>query len=158
MEWPIIPEDSESHMWQLVPPRVSLELTRGKTTASRTAPPSLYFIFQVKLFLITSFFVASRNPLVHGPVATLSNRMFTSTRLQAVTYLLGVCLFSIAFLVFLNSTLSFVITRLIKQRTHIGDAVGTLGFADELVALVACPAWGVISDRLGVRTVGSLLL
>lgn len=84
--------------------------------------------------------------------------MFTTTRLQAVTYLLGVCLFSIAFLVFLNSTLSFVITRLIKQRTHIGDAVGTLGFADELVALVACPAWGVISDRLGVRTVGSLLL
>jgi nitrate/nitrite transporter NarK len=84
--------------------------------------------------------------------------MFTTTRLQAVTYLLGVCLFSIAFLVFLNSTLSFVITRLIKQRTHIGDAVGTLGFTDELVALVACPAWGVISDRLGVRTVGSLLL
>jgi len=81
--------------------------------------------------------------------------MFTATRLQAVTYLLGVCLFSIAFLVFLNSSVSFVITTLIKQRTQVGDAVGTLGFADELVALVACPAWGVISDRLGVRTVGT---
>lgn len=79
--------------------------------------------------------------------------IFTATRVQAATYLLGVCLFSIAFLVFLNSSVSFVITNLIKQRTQVGDAVGTLGFADELVALVACPAWGVISDRLGVRTV-----
>lgn len=59
----------------------------------------------------------------------------------------------IAFLVFLNSSVSFVITNLIGQRTKVGDAVGTLGFADELVALVACPAWGVMSDRLGVRMV-----
>lgn len=79
--------------------------------------------------------------------------MFTATKLQAATYLLGVCLFSIAFLVFLNSSVSFVITNLIGQRTKVGDAVGTLGFADELVALVACPAWGVMSDRLGVRMV-----
>lgn len=34
-----------------------------------------------------------------------------------------------------------------------GDAVGTLGFADELLALVACPLWGLLSDRIGVRTV-----
>lgn len=82
--------------------------------------------------------------------------MFTATRLQAATYFLGVCLFSIAFLVFLNSSVSFVITDLIGQTTQVGDAVGTLGFADELVVLVACPAWGVISDRLGVRTVSIL--
>ncbi|MCJ1430215.1 hypothetical protein MMC29_008132 [Sticta canariensis] len=79
--------------------------------------------------------------------------MFTATRLQAVTYLLGVCLFSISFLVFLNSSVSFVITDLIGQRQGVGNAVGTLGFADELVALVACPAWGVLSDRVGLRTV-----
>lgn len=83
--------------------------------------------------------------------------MFTATRLQTVTYLLGVCLFSIAFLVFLNSSVSFVITDLIGQRTRVGDAVGTLGFADELVVLIACPAWGVISDRLGVRMVSKLI-
>lgn len=80
--------------------------------------------------------------------------IFTASRRHVVTYLLGVCLFSIAFLVFVNSTVSFVITSLIQQRTQVGDAVGTLGFADEVVVLVACPAWGVISDRLGVRTVG----
>lgn len=78
---------------------------------------------------------------------------FTATRLQATTYLLGVCLFSISFLVFLNSAISFVITDRIGQREKVGNAVGTLGFADELVALIACPAWGILSDRIGVRTV-----
>lgn len=78
--------------------------------------------------------------------------MFTATRLQIGTYLC-VCLFAVAFLVFVNSSVSFVITLLIKQKTHIGDAVGTLGFADELVVIIACPVWGVISDRLGVKTV-----
>lgn len=79
--------------------------------------------------------------------------MFTASRLQAATYLFGVCLFSISFLVFLNSSVSFVITDLLKVRDGVGDAVGTLGFADELVALAACPAWGMLSDRIGVRNV-----
>jgi MFS family permease len=78
---------------------------------------------------------------------------FTATRVHAATYLLGVCLFSISFLVFLNSAVSFVITDRIGQKEKVGDAVGTLGFADELVALVACPVWGMLSDRVGVRTV-----
>lgn len=78
---------------------------------------------------------------------------FTATGAQASTYLLGVCLFSISFLVFLNSAVSFVITDRIGQKEKVGDAVGTLGFADEMVALVACPAWGIMSDRVGVRTV-----
>ena len=81
--------------------------------------------------------------------------MFTATRLQGAAYLLGVCLFSISFLVFLNSSISFVITDLIEERHGVGNAVGTLGFADELVALVACPFWGILSDRLGVRVVSS---
>ena len=78
---------------------------------------------------------------------------FTATRLQAATYLFGICLFSISFLVFLNSSVSFVITDLIKERNGVGNAVGTLGFADELVALAACPIWGALSDRIGVRLV-----
>ncbi|KZF24988.1 MFS general substrate transporter [Xylona heveae TC161] len=80
-------------------------------------------------------------------------RIFSVTPVQAATYLIGVCLFSISFLVFLNSSVSFVITNRIKLHHEVGDAVGTLGFADELVALVACPIWGVLSDRIGVRTV-----
>ncbi|KAJ8117989.1 hypothetical protein OPT61_g927 [Boeremia exigua] len=78
---------------------------------------------------------------------------FTATRTQIASYLFGVALFSIAFLVFLNSSISFVITQRIGRSTNVGSAVGTLGFVDELVALVACPAWGLLSDKVGVRTV-----
>lgn len=78
---------------------------------------------------------------------------FTASHTQIAAYLFGVALFSISFLVFLNSAISFVITQRIGQSHNVGDAVGTLGFADELVALVACPAWGLLSDRVGVRTV-----
>lgn len=53
----------------------------------------------------------------------------------------------------MNSEVSFVITDLIGRNHGVGDAVGTLGFADELVALVACPLWGVLSDRMGLRFV-----
>jgi MFS family permease len=77
----------------------------------------------------------------------------STTPLQATTYLLGISLFSISFLVFLNSSVSFVITDVIGIKTGVGDIVGTLGFVDELVALVACPLWGLVSDRLGVRLV-----
>lgn len=81
---------------------------------------------------------------------------FTATRTQIASYLFGVALFSISFLVFLNSSISFVITQRIGQDHDVGDAVGTLGFADELVALVACPGWGLLSDRVGVRSVAVL--
>lgn len=77
----------------------------------------------------------------------------TASGLQATTYLLGIALFSISFLVFLNSSISFVVTEVIGQKSKVGDAVGTLGFADELLALVACPLWGLLSDRIGVRAV-----
>ena len=77
----------------------------------------------------------------------------STTALQATTYLLGISLFSISFLVFLNSSVSFVITDLIGIKDGVGDIVGTLGFVDEIVALVACPVWGLVSDRSGVRYV-----
>ncbi|KAI8963951.1 hypothetical protein F5Y11DRAFT_128101 [Daldinia sp. FL1419] len=80
----------------------------------------------------------------------------TATPVQAATYLLGIALFSISFLVFLNSAVSFVITDLLGVKTGVGDIVGTLGFVDEIVALVACPVWGLVSDRLGVRWVAVL--
>lgn len=80
----------------------------------------------------------------------------TTTPLQAATYLLCIALFSISFLVFLNSAVSFVITDLIGIKQNVGDIVGNLGFVDEVTALIACPAWGLLSDRLGVRWVAVL--
>ncbi|KAJ5677516.1 uncharacterized protein N7477_003149 [Penicillium maclennaniae] len=85
-----------------------------------------------------------------------SSALFTASRRQTLTYLLAVCPFSIAFLVFINSSVSFVVTDLIGLTDGEGDAVGTLGFADELLALAACPLWGVLSDRIGVRIVCTL--
>ncbi|KAG0646756.1 hypothetical protein D0Z07_6353 [Hyphodiscus hymeniophilus] len=82
----------------------------------------------------------------------------STTTAQAFAYLFAVCLFSISFLVFLNSSVSFVITDLIGIKDSVGDLVGTLGFVDELVALFACPLWGIISDRLGARNVYPQLL
>ncbi|CAI7597692.1 unnamed protein product [Penicillium palitans] len=82
-----------------------------------------------------------------------SPALFTASRSQTLTYLLAVCPFSIAFLVYINSSISFVVTDLIGLQDGVGDSVGTLGFADELLALVACPLWGVLSDRIGVRHV-----
>ena len=46
-----------------------------------------------------------------------------------------------------------MITDLLYVHHGVGNAVGTLGFADELLALVACPLWGLLSDRIGVRAV-----
>ncbi|KAH0360544.1 major facilitator superfamily MFS-1, partial [Aureobasidium melanogenum] len=80
-------------------------------------------------------------------------RKITATKLQAASYLFGVALFSISFLVFLNASISFVVTDVIGRKHGVGDVVGTLGFADELVALVACPLWGLLSDKIGVRNV-----
>ncbi|KAJ4391078.1 hypothetical protein N0V93_004692 [Gnomoniopsis smithogilvyi] len=77
----------------------------------------------------------------------------STTTTQALSYLFGVALFSISFLVFLNSSISFVIIDLIGVHDGVGDIVGTLGFVDEIVALIACPLWGLVSDRLGVRFV-----
>lgn len=83
--------------------------------------------------------------------------MFTASRFQTATYLLAVCPFSIAFLVFINSSVSFVVTDLINLPSGEGDAVGTLGFADELLAVLACPIWGILSDHIGIRYVSSKL-
>ena len=77
----------------------------------------------------------------------------TATKTQTAAYLFGVALFSISFLVFLNASISFVVTDVIGRKERVCDAVGTLGFADELLALVACPLWGLLSDRIGVRNV-----
>jgi MFS family permease len=97
--------------------------------------------------------VPRRRIFYHAANMSLRSLAITASPLQLLTYLLGVCLFSISFLVFLNSSVSFVITDRIGQKKGVGNAVGTLGFADELVALIACPIWGVLSDKIGVRTV-----
>ncbi|KAK6511099.1 hypothetical protein TWF481_000021 [Arthrobotrys musiformis] len=71
----------------------------------------------------------------------------------SLTYLFGICLFSISFLVFLNSALSFVVTDLFGIQDGVGSIVGTLGFVDELVAVFMVIFWGALSDRIGTRMI-----
>ncbi|KAK6338152.1 hypothetical protein TWF696_001623 [Orbilia brochopaga] len=71
----------------------------------------------------------------------------------SLTYLFAICLFSISFLVFLNSSLSFVVTDLFGIRDGVGSIVGTLGFVDELIAIFMVVFWGALSDRIGTRLV-----
>lgn len=62
---------------------------------------------------------------------------FTAKPWQVTTYLLGVTMFSISFLVFMNSAVSFVITDVVGQITDVGKAAGDLG----LVFLESERAW-----------------
>ncbi|EWC47848.1 hypothetical protein DRE_02730 [Drechslerella stenobrocha 248] len=73
----------------------------------------------------------------------------------ALTYLFAICLFSITFLVFLNSVLSFVVTDLFDIHDGVGSIVGTLGFVDELVAVFMVILWGGLSDRIGTRLIAA---
>jgi hypothetical protein len=123
------------------------DLIRASSTSSEVFLTGT-FVHHHGLFLERAFFADA-----HQIETTETSNMFTATRVQVATYLLGVCPFSIAFLVFLNSSVSFVITDLIGREKGVGDAVGNLGFADELLALIACPLWGLLSDRIGVRYV-----
>ena len=84
------------------------------------------------------------------------SRIFTAGYVQVTTYLVGVTMGTIALLVFLNASISFVITDLIGQKINVGDATGTLGLADELVIIFFSPIWGSISDHIGVQIVCAL--
>jgi MFS family permease len=72
------------------------------------------------------------------------------------TYLVFLALSSVSLLVFLNSSISFIITDILNIHKNVGRAVGDLGFADELVVLIAAPAWGFISDHVAKRIVVGL--
>lgn len=71
-------------------------------------------------------------------------------------YLIFLAFSSVSLLVFLNSSISFIITDILNIHKNVGRAVGDLGFADELVVLVAAPAWGFVSDFIAQRVVVGL--
>lgn len=66
------------------------------------------------------------------------------------------CMATIAFVVFMASTQSFILTDLLGMTTGIGHALGNLAFADELLTIAVSPLWGVLSDKIGTRPVASV--
>lgn len=88
------------------------------------------------------------------PYLSLSLPAPTTTR-HVTVYLFFLVLSSIALFVFLNSTISFVISDILEIRKGkdgqniLGDIVGTLGLVDETMVIVSAPLWGILSDRWG---------
>lgn len=60
------------------------------------------------------------------------------------------CTLSIASLVFINATQTFVLIDILSYpRGLIGNASGSLAFADEILSLMLVSLWGLLSDRIG---------
>lgn len=54
-------------------------------------------------------------------------------------------------MVFMSSTQSFFLTDVLGISTRIGDYIGTLGFADELMSISLSPFLGALSDKIGAK-------
>lgn len=54
---------------------------------------------------------------------------------------------------FINSSISFIISDLLNIHKNVGNLVGTLGFVDEIVVIVSAPLWGLASDYIAERYV-----
>ena len=93
------------------------------------------------------------NLLEHIPSPILLSLPAPTTVRHVTTYLVFLVLSSIALFVFLNSTISFVVTDILEIRRGkdgqniLGDIVGTLGLVDEITVIVSAPLWGLLSDR-----------
>nr|QFR37081.1 MFS transporter [Cyberlindnera americana] len=72
------------------------------------------------------------------------------TKLNFVSFTFA-CFCTISFVVFMSSTQSFFLTDVLGISTKIGDYIGTLGFADELVSMAISPFLGALSDKIGAK-------
>ncbi|ODV64145.1 MFS transporter, partial [Ascoidea rubescens DSM 1968] len=74
------------------------------------------------------------------------------TLTNAVGYFLS-CFFSISFIVFLTSTQPFFLTDILGISNKIGNYIGTLTFADEILSIITSPLFGALSDKIGTRPI-----
>lgn len=91
---------------------------------------------------------------IHHRLQTFAFRRFYTQG----TYLIFLVMATISLLVFINSSISFIVTDLLGISEGVGDIVGTLGFADEIVVILAAPVWGVVSDAVGERWVSGVAM
>ena len=71
-----------------------------------------------------------------------------TSNLNILSYLLA-ALINICLFVFINSSQGFVLTQILfVPSAEIGNAVGTLTFADELLSVFALWIWGLASDKV----------
>ncbi|KAI8821504.1 major facilitator superfamily domain-containing protein [Fimicolochytrium jonesii] len=76
----------------------------------------------------------------------------TSFAVYLLAAMMGICLF-----VFINASQGFVLSQILHlPSSTLGNATGTLTFSDELLSLPLVLLWGLLSDRVGRRTVYGL--
>lgn len=76
------------------------------------------------------------------------------TRLNFLAFAFA-CFSTISFVVFLTSTQPFFLTDVLGVTDKIGDYIGTLGVADELVSMAVSPFLGALSDKVGAKYISS---
>jgi MFS family permease len=76
------------------------------------------------------------------------NKPYTKLNFLAFAF---ACFSTISFAVFLSSTQAFFLTDVLGVSTKIGDYVGTLGVADELLSMSVSPFLGALSDKIGAK-------
>lgn len=63
------------------------------------------------------------------------------------------CFFNVAFVVFLTGTQSFFLTDVLGITDKIGNYIGTLGAADEVIVILLGPMMGALSDKIGTNLI-----
>lgn len=87
------------------------------------------------------------------PVTKKSSAKITDYKPINFIGFLFACFSAISFTVFMTSTQTFFITDVLGISQRLGSYVGTLGFCDELLALILVPFIGAWSDRVGSRPI-----
>lgn len=72
------------------------------------------------------------------------------TSLNFIAFLLS-CFSGVMFAVFISSTQTYYITDVLGIGAGIGNYIGTLSFADELLSMLLVPFVGAMADRIGTR-------
>ncbi|KAJ3249895.1 hypothetical protein HDU77_007289 [Chytriomyces hyalinus] len=85
--------------------------------------------------------------------ATMASWRLLKPSWSWAVYLVAVSL-GIAQFVFVNAGSSILLVEILNvPNESLGDKTGTLSFADQIVSILSVWPWGVVSDRIGRRTV-----
>ncbi|ANZ76080.1 BA75_03211T0 [Komagataella pastoris] len=103
--------------------------------------------------------MSEESPIAARNAARSSRKIDNYTSLNFVAFL-SACFVNIAFAVFLTSTQTYFITDVLGIGQNVGAYVGSLGFFDELLAIIVVPFIGALCDRIGSRPIefGGLLI
>ena len=102
--------------------------------------------------------VPSTALIPHSPCPQIKQFMLLKESVRGVSFVVfcTCALITVAAFVFVNAGQTYVLIDLLNYpRNRLGDAIGTLAFADELLSVGMTLIWGIASDWVGRRVVFS---